>query len=319
MDRRTFIGSVAGGLVALPLRSEVSSNNIWQIGILDPGIPEQFRAFREGMSDLGYVEGQNISYEIRSAQGRPDEIPHLAAEIVNLRPDVIVTAATFPIRETMRHTTSIAIVAVAGDAVGSGIASSLAKPTGNVTGLSFLSTEVSAKRIELLKETLPGLHNVAMFNDPRTVDAPAKETVIVAQRLGLRLQRIDVRSGEEFGQAFSVAKRDGAEAIDVLSSAFFNANRGRLVGLAAEARLPAIYESRDYVDAGGLMSYGHNFYAIFRRAATYADKILKGAKPADLPWEQPTKFELVINLKTAKALGLTIPPPVVLRADEVIH
>ena len=219
----------------------------------------------------------------------------------------------------MRQTTSIPIVVVAGDAVASGFASNLAKPTGNVTGLSFLSTELSAKRIELLKETLPGLCNVALFNDPSTVDAPAKETEIVALRLGLRLQRIDVRSGEEFGQAFAVARRDGAEAIDVLFSAFFNANRGRLVGLAAETRLPAIYESRDYVDAGGLMSYGHNFYAMFRRAATYADKILKGTKPAVLPWEQPTKFELVINLKTARALGLTIPQSLLLRADEVIQ
>jgi putative tryptophan/tyrosine transport system substrate-binding protein len=208
---------------------------------------------------------------------------------------------------------------VVGDAVGAGLVSALAKPIGNITGLSFLNKELSAKRIELLKEALPYATKVAMLNDVTTSQTDATETRTAAQRLGLQLQQIDVRSSVGLESAFNDAKRGRAEAVDVLASAFFNAQRVLIVRLAAQTRLPAIYESREYVDAGGLMSYGQDLYGLFRRAAYFVDKIIKGAKPVDLPWEQPTKFELVINLMTAKALGLTIPKSLLLRADEVIQ
>ena len=320
MDRRTIIRSAAGTLVATLLSARAQqSDKVWRIGILDPGTPLSYAAFREGMRDLGYIDGRNIKYEIKDAQGKPDEIPRLAKELVALNPDVIVTAANRPIAAVMRATRTIPIVAVIGDAVGAGFASNLAKPVGNVTGLSFLNRELSAKRIELLKEALPTLSRIAVLNDLNADQTYATETRIAAQRLGLQVQQIDVRSSSDYEAAFRDAKAERAEVIDVLASAFLNANRQLIVQLAAQARLPAIYESREYVDSGGLMSYGQNFYLIFRRAAAYVDKILRGAKPVDLPWEQPTKFELIINLKTAKALGITIPQSLLLRADDVIQ
>jgi putative ABC transport system substrate-binding protein len=320
MDRRTIIRTAAGALVAALLSARGQQpDKVWRVGILDPGTPLSYAAFREGMRDLGYIDGRNIKYETKDAQGKPDEIPRLAKELVALNPDVIVTAANRPIAAVMRATGTIPIVAVIGDAVGAGFARSLAKPVGNVTGLSFLNRELSAKRIELLKETLPTLSRVSILNDLNADQTYATETRTAAQRLGLQVQQIDVRSSNDYEAAFRDAGRGRAEVIDVLASAFLNANRHLIVQLAAQARLPAIYESREYVDAGGLMSYGQNFRLIFRQAATYVDKILRGAKPADLPWEQPTKFELVINLKTAKALGLTIPQSLLLRADEVIQ
>ena len=195
----------------------------------------------------------------------------------------------------------------------------LAQPTGNVTGLTFLNTELSGKRLELLKEALPRLHRVAVFNDVNSQRSYLDETESAAERLGLQLHRIDVRTSGEFERAYAEAKRAADEAVDVLASPFFNANRGRLVQLASRDRLPAIYESREYAVSGGFMTYGQDLAVLFRRAATYVDRILKGAKPSELPWEQPTKFELVINIKTAKALGITIPKSLLLRADEVIQ
>jgi putative ABC transport system substrate-binding protein len=211
------------------------------------------------------------------------------------------------------------VVAATRDAVASGFTSSLARPADNITGQSFLNTELSAKRLALLKDTLPRARRIAMLvHADSGPDRDVTETRIAAQRLGLHVQRVDVRL-EDLARSFSDAKRERADAVDVLASAWFNAHRERIVELAAQSRLPAIYESRDYVDAGGLMSYGQNLAVLFRRAATYVDKILKGAKPDDLPWEQPAQFELIINMKTAKALGLTIPQSVLQRADQVIE
>jgi putative ABC transport system substrate-binding protein len=320
MDRRTIIRTAAGTFVATVLLARGQQpDKVWRIGILDPGVPHLFAAFREAMQRLGYVEGRNITFEVKSADGKRDEIPGLARELVALNPDVIVTAANLPTEVTKRATDTIPIVGVVGDAVGAGLVSALAKPIGNITGLSFLNKELSAKRIELLKEALPYATKVAMLNDVTTSQTDATETRTAAQRLGLQLQQIDVRSSVGLESAFNDAKRGRAEAVDVLASAFFNAQRVLIVRLAAQTRLPAIYESREYVDAGGLMSYGQDLYGLFRRAAYFVDKIIKGAKPVDLPWEQPTKFELVINLMTAKALGLTIPKSLLLRADEVIQ
>jgi putative ABC transport system substrate-binding protein len=220
----------------------------------------------------------------------------------------------------LSQTTTIPlVVASIGDAISAGIVRNLAQPTGNVTGLTFLNTELSGKRLELLKEALPRLRRVAVFNDVNSQRSYLDETESAAERLGLQLHRVDLRTSGEFERAYAEAKRAADEAVDVLASPFFNANRGHLVELAARYRLPAIYESREYAVAGGFMTYGQDLAALFRRAATYVDRILKGAKPSELPWEQPTKFELVINIKTAREIGITIPQSLLLRADEVIQ
>jgi putative tryptophan/tyrosine transport system substrate-binding protein len=321
VDRRTFIAGVGGGLVALPLLGAGQQpDRASRVGILDPGIPEQFSAFRGAMGELGYIDGKNVIYLLKTALGRPGEIHALAAALVALKPDILVTAASLPSRSLMQQTTSIPIVVASiGDAISAGIVHSLAQPEGNVTGLTFLNTELSAKRLELLKVALPTMRKVALFNDLNSQSSYLEETLAAAKGLGVEVQRLDLHSPEEFEQAFDRAKHGAAEAIDVLASPFFNANRVRLVRLAAQYRLPTIYESREYAVAGGLMTYGQDLAVLFRRAATYVAKILRGAKTTDLPWEQPTKFELVINLKTAKALGITIPQSLLLRADEVIQ
>jgi putative tryptophan/tyrosine transport system substrate-binding protein len=321
MNRRTII-RIAGGTLAaawLSARSQ-QPDKVWRVGILDPGLPHLFAAFRESMRDLGYVEGRNVRFEEKNANGNPDVIPAMARELVALKPDVIATAAALPIHSLLSETTSIPlVVASIGDAVSAGIVRNLAQPAGNVTGLTFLNTELSGKRLELLKEAFPRLRRVAVFNDVNSQRSYLDETESAAKRLGLQLHRIDMRTSAEFERAYAEAGQAADEAVDVLASPFFNANRVRLVQLASRHRLPAIYESREYAEVGGFMTYGQDLAVLFRRAATYVDRILKGAKPSELPWEQPTKFELIINLKTAKALGLTVPQSVLLRADEVIQ
>lgn len=321
MNRRIFVRILAGSFLTQPVVGHSQpAGKVWRIGILDPGLPHLFVAFRESMHNLGYVENQNVAYLVKNAQGNSDQIITLAAELVRLKPDLIVTAGTLPTNSVMRETTTIPVVVAAiGDAVSACIVRNLSKPQGNVTGLTFLNTELSAKRLELIRVTLPQVRRVAMFNDLSSQQSYLEETERAAKRLGVQLQRIDIRSSSEFERAYQEARRGAAEAIDVLASPFFNANRVRLVQLAMQYRIPAIYESREYAEAGGLMAYGQDPAELFRRATPYVDKILKGARPADLPWEQATKFELVINLTTAKALGLTIPQSLLLRADEVIQ
>jgi len=321
MNRRTIIRIAGGTLVAAWLSARGQQpDKVWRVGILDPGLPHLFAAFRESMRDLGYVEGRNIRFGEKNANGNPDLIPALARELVALKPDVIVTAATLPTHSLLSETTSIPVVVAAiGDAVSARIVSNLAQPKGNVTGLTFLNTELSAKRLELLKEALPQLHHIAVFNDLNSQQSYLDETESAAKRLGLQLHRIDIRKSGEFERAYTEARQAADEAVDVLASPFFNANRARLVQLSLRYRLPTVCESREYAVAGAFMTYGQDLAVLFRRAATYVDRILKGAKPSDLPWEQPTKFELIINLKTAKALGVTIPQSVLLRADEVIQ
>jgi ABC-type uncharacterized transport system substrate-binding protein len=311
---------LAAGLLTGPRGVEAQpADKIPLVGILDNGVPRLFTAFRDGLRELGYVEGQNIQLVVKSAQGRPDLLQGLAAELVALKPEVIVTTGV-AVRAVRRASPTVPIVVAATrDAVTAGFTSSLAKPADNITGQSFLNTELSAKRLALLKDTLPRARRIAMLvyldSGP---DHDVRETRTAAQLLGLHVQRVDVRL-DDLARSFSDAKKERADAVDVLASAWLNAHRERLVELAAQNGLPAIYESRDYVDAGGLMSYGQNITLLFRRAATYVHKILKGATPADLPWEQPSQFELVLNLKTAKALGLTFPPSLLLRADQVIE
>jgi putative ABC transport system substrate-binding protein len=269
---------------------------------------------------LGYVEGKNIAIEYRYTEGELDRLPDLAAELVRLNVDVIVTAAISSVRAAKKATATIPIVfASVGDAVDSGLVSSLARPGGNATGLTFLAPELDGKRLELLKEAFPKVTRVAfLWRVPAARGDPLKETEAVAKTLRLRLQSVAVKGPDDFESAFKAAKSGGAEALIVISNPLSNTYRARIVDLAAKNRLPAIYPSTDFVENGGLMSYAPDFLYNWRRAAIYVDKILKGAKPADLPVEQPKKFEFVINLKAAKEIGVTIPPNILARADKVL-
>jgi putative ABC transport system substrate-binding protein len=289
---------------------------------VNPHLPE---AFRQGLRDLGYVEGRNLVIEHRSAEGEPERLPALAAELVALKVDVIVAPSTLAALAAKQATRTVPIVfAGVADPATSGLVISLARPGGNVTGLSILAPELVGKRLEQLKQAVPGVSRVAVLWQPgggaeRTEKDMLKGAEVAGRALGVRVQFVEARGPEDFDRAFSDMTRARAGALTVLGSTMFFNEQRRLVDLAAKNRLPAVYGLREYVDAGGLMAYGPNVADLYRRAATYVDKILKGAKPADLPVEQPTKFELVINLKTAKALGLTIPPSVLGRADHVVE
>ncbi len=275
-------------------------------------------AFRQGLRDLGYVEGQNIVIEYRYAEGETVRFPDLAAELVRLKMDVIVTVSTPGVLAAKKATRTIPIVFVSvNDPVASGVVASLAHPGGNITGLSTLAPELGGKKLELLKETFPKVTRVAYLWNP---DSPAglSEMQAAAQALGLQLQSLEVRSSNDFDSAFEAVLRERAHALITSPNPVVITHHKRIVEFAAERRLPAMYYDREFVEAGGLMSYGPDYSDLYRRAATYVDKILKGAKPADLPVEQPMKFELVINLKTAKQISVTIPQSVLFRADKVI-
>ncbi len=329
MKRREFIALLSSAAMAWPLgASAQQAAKVPRIGYLSgslASVPHLLEAFRQGLRDLGYVEGRNLVIEYRDVEGKYDQLPALAAELVALKVDVIVTGATPQTLAAKQATSAIPIVFTnAGDPVGSGLVTSLARPEGNVTGFSLLVPELVGKCLEHLKEALPGIDRVAVLWHPggfseRTEKDMLKEAEVAGRALGVRLQFVEVRGPADFDRAFSDMTRERAGALTVFLSTFFFAQRRRLVDLAAKNRLPAMYQLREFVDAGGLMAYGANIADLSRRAATYVDKILKGAKPADLPVEQPTKFELVINLKTAKALGLRIPPVLLARADEVIE
>jgi len=278
-------------------------------------------ALRQGLRALGYREGQNIVITARYAGGKFERLSALAAELVALKPDVIVTAGPQPARAVKQATDTIPIVlAVISDPVGEGLVASLARPGGNITGMSFENPELTAKRLELLKQAIPRVKRVAVLSDAtfgRT--GGLRELQTAAAALGLELNVIEVRGPDDFNAAFRSARSGRADALVVLASPLLNAHRRKLTEHAARNRLPATYEVRAFVEAGGLMSYGPSFADMYRRSAAYIDKILKGARPADLPVEQASRFELVVNLKTAKALGLTLPPSVLQRADEVIQ
>ena len=281
----------------------------------------RIEAFKQGLRELGYVEGKNIVIEWRSAEGKLDRLPAFAAELVHLKVDVIVTAGQSSTRPANEATRTIPIVmAQDPDPVGAGFIASLARPGGNITGLSSLSPEISGKRLELLKETVPRLSRVVVLGTSTTPsNAQAlRETELAAGALTVKLQYLDVRGSKDIETAFRAASKERAEAVLVLGGPVLSSQRAQVVELAGNSHLPAIYGQPETVEAGGLMSYSVSYTDLYRRAATYVDKILKGAKPADLPVEQPMKFELVINLKAAKQIGLTIPPNVLLRADKVI-
>src|SRR6266542_1030679 len=283
--------------------------------------PARNEAFRDGLRELGYVEGKSIVIEWRYAEGKPDRLPALAAELVRFKVDVIVTAGPASTRPAKEATSAIPIVmGFDNDPVGSGVVASLARPGGNVTGLSTLAPEISGKQLELLKEIVPRLSRVAVLGtstEPGNAQA-LREVELAAKAFGVQLQHLDVRDSKDIETAFRAATKGRAEAILMLHSPVLNPHRTKVVNLAVKSRLPVIYGQPEFVEAGGLMTYSASITDLFRRAATYVDKILKGAKPAELPVEQPTKFEFVINLKTANALNLTIPQSVLFRADKVI-
>jgi putative ABC transport system substrate-binding protein len=327
--RRAFIAVLAGGLLAAPRVPEAQqAAKVARIGYLAANLaanPHLQEAFRQGLRDLGYVEGRNVVIEYRFAEGKFERFPALAAELVALKVDVIVAPGTPAALAAKQATRTLPIVfPVAVDPVQSGLVASLARPGGNVTGLSALIPELVGKCLEQLTQAVPGVSRVAVLWQPggideRTEQDQLKGAEVAARALGVRLQFVEARGPADLDRAFSDMTRARAGALTVLTSVMFVNERRRLVDLAAKNRLPAVYAQREFVDAGGLMAYGPNLADLFRRAATYVDKILKGAKPGDLPVEQPTKFELAINLKTAKALGLTMPPSLLQRADEVIQ
>ena len=330
MRRREFITLLGGAAVGWPVAANAQqAAKVARIGYLSTNLassPHHHEAFRQGLRDLGYVEGHNVVIEYRDAEGEVERHPALAAELVALKVDVIVVAgSTLTARTAKQATSTLPIIFIAvGDPVGSGLVTSLARPGGNVTGLSNIGPELIGKCLELLKQAVPGVDRVAVLWVPgalgeRTDKDMLKGAEVAERALGVQLQFVDARGAENFDRAFSDITRARAGALTVLPSARLLREHRRLVELAAKNRLPAVYPTREFVDAGGLMAYGANLADLYRRAATYVDKVLKGAKPADLPVEQPTKFELVINLKTAKALGLAIPTNFIARADEVIE
>jgi putative ABC transport system substrate-binding protein len=284
-------------------------------------ISARTEAFQQGLRELGYVEGKNIVIEWRSAEGQLDRLPALAAELVHLKVDVIVTTGSGVTRAAKEATVTIPIVmSQDNDPVGNGFVASLARPGGNITGLAILAPEISGKQVELLKETVPRLSRLAVLGpstSPGTAQA-SKEVELAAGAFKVQFQYLDVRDSKDVETAFRAASKGRADAVLVLTGAVLNAQRKEIAELAVKSRLPAIFPFREYVEAGGLMSYSANFADLYRRAATFVDKILKGAKPTDLPVEQPMKFEFIINLKAAKQIGLTIPPNVLARADKII-
>jgi putative ABC transport system substrate-binding protein len=325
LDRRTFMAIISGGFLAAPLAAGAQqAAKVPRIGYLWAGNLALREAFLQGLRDLGYVEGRNVAVEYRDHEGKYDRLAALAADLVALKVDVIVVTSTPAALATKQATRTIPIVFTwAADPVGSGLVTSLARPGGNVTGLSQLAPEIVGKRLELLKLAVPGVSRIAVLWHPgdygeRTEKDLLNRADVAARALGVRLQVVEARGPEDFDRVFSDMTRARVDAVTVSTGIFF-IERRRVVDLAAKNRLPAMYLAREFVDAGGLMSYAPNTADLHRRAATLVDKILKGAKPADLPVEQPTKFELVVNLKTAKALGLTIPPSLLLRADEIIQ
>ena len=327
MRRREFITLLGGAAVAWPLAARAQQpGKVYRIGLLDmtPAASNaaNFDALRKGLRELGYVEGQNLVLDYRSVDGRPERFPQLAAELVRLNVDLIVTRSTQAVMAAKNATGTIPVVmAASGEPVGTRVVAGLARPGGNITGLSAFTSGLITKRLELLLETVAGIRRIAFLHNIENPAVPPQweELKTVTPSLGLEAQLLDVRKPEDIVRAFNTAVAQRADAILVGNDTVTLANRRQVVELAAKHRLLTMYNSREFIDAGGLMSYGVNYADLYRRAAIFVDKIFKGSKPADLPVEQPTKFELLINLKAAVALGIEVPPTLLARADEVIE
>ena len=318
------LGALLFALCSVALAQQPTK--IPRIGYLNANFPSanpaRIEAFRQGLRELGYVEGKNIVIEWRFAEGKLDRIPALAAELVRLKVYIIITSGPPSTRAAKEATVTIPIVmGFDNDPVGNGFVASLARPGGNITGLATLAPELSGKRLELLKEIIPKLSRVAVLGTS-TIPGNAeslRETELAAGAFSVKVQYVDIRGPKDIEASFRAAGKDRADGVLVLQSPVINSQRTHFADLAVKYRLPAIFPQSEFVEGGGLMYYGANTADLFRRAATYVDKILKGAKPADLPVERPTKFELIVNLKAAKQIGLTIPPNVLVRADRVIR
>jgi len=326
MRRRDFIKGIAGSAAAWPLAAHAQqAGKTYKIGWLSAGSFERSpapAAFLDALRELGWIEGKTFAFERRYAENRPERLPELAAELVQLNVDVIVGVATLAPLAAKRATTTIPIIMTnAGDPLGTGLADSLARPSGNVTGMSLMAPELSGKRLELLKELLPRLARVAvLWNAANPYSALVfKQVQAASGTLGIEVQSLELRQPDDFDGAFETMQRQHPDSLVTVEDPLTFNHRKRIADFAAGQQLPSLSGQSEFAAAGGLMSYGANQADLFRRAAGYVDKILKGAKPADLPVQQPSKFELVINLKTAKALGITIPPSLIARADEVIE
>jgi len=327
IKRRKFLTLFGGAVLAWPLAVRAQPMaKVWHVGMLETTAATlnatNLDAFKQALRQLGYIEGQNLIVEYRSGDGHIERFPQLAAELVRLNVDIIITRGTPAALAAKKATATIPIVMAAiGEPVETGMVASLARPGGNVTGLSAFVTELTAKRIEIMREVIPQLSRMALIDNMANRSVPAQwdETKRAAFALGIQPQLYDVRKAKDIERAFSSAIAQRVNALSVGNDSVVIANRIQVVQLAAKHRLPAIYATRDFVDAGGLLSYAAHYPDLYRRAAAYVDKIFKGAKPADLPVEQPTKFEIVVNLKAASALGLTVPSTLLARADEVIE
>jgi putative tryptophan/tyrosine transport system substrate-binding protein len=328
MDRRTFIGTVAGSLLAVPRIADAQqTGKVYRIGYLHPATSQDpggaFSALKQALAGLGYLVDRNVKFEARFAGGKLERLPSLAAELVALRVDVLVAVSPSAIRAARDATATIPIVmAFSGDdPVKSGFVASLSRPGGNITGMTSLTSELAPKWIELLQDAMPDVKRIAVLRSPARPDHTEQVEVMqaAARPRGVRLQVVEAQDLEQYGPAFEDMTRQRAEAVIILSGPEFAQNLVQLAEQAAMHRLPSLWQYRDFVIAGGLLSYGPNIPDLSARAAVFVDKILKGANPGELPVQQPTRFELAINLKTARALGLTIPQSLLLRADEVIQ
>jgi putative ABC transport system substrate-binding protein len=327
MKRREFITLLGGAAAAWPLAAWAQSNSkVWHIGMLETvsatSNASNFGAFRNALRSLGYVEGQNLTIDYRSADGKGERFPELAAALVRAKVDIIVTRGTLAVLAVKKATSTIPVVmAASGEPVTAGIVASLARPGANITGLSAFTNELIPKRIELLTETVPRIRRIAFLQNMANPVSQSQwnELKAAAQSAHIEALLLDVRNSEGLPRAFETAVSQQINALLVGNDTITQANRQQITGLAIQYRLPTMYAAREFVDAGGLMVYGVNYPDLYRRAATYVDKIFKGSKPSELPVEQPTKFDLVINLKAAKALGITMPPSLLALADKVIE
>ena len=324
MKRREFITLLGGAVATWPLAARAQQGaRVPKIGVLWPGaappVSPRMESFRQALRQSGYVEGQNVAIELRYAKGGLGQLPELAAELVHLKVNVITAFGDLAPKIAQQATGTIPIVAICDDIVGAGLVASLSRPGGNITGFTLLAPELSAKRLELLKEFVPGIARVAALWDPTTGKAQVTISETAAHSLNLKLQILEARNRDGLAVAFRAARDGQAEAVTVFASPVLASLNREIIDLAAEYRLPAIYQWREAVEAGGLLSYGPVLASMWRQSGIIVTRILKGAKPADLPVEQPVKFELVVNAKTAASLGLAIPPDILVRADEVVE
>jgi putative ABC transport system substrate-binding protein len=325
LKRREFITLVGGSAAAWPFaaRAQQPAGNIPKIGLLWPGVSTppspRMESFRKGLREQGYVDGRNVVIELRYPREGPQHFPALAADLVRMNVDVICAMGDLAPKLAQQATRTIPIVTIADDIVGAGLVTSLSRPGGNITGLTILSPELSAKRLEVLKSVFPGITRVAALWDPTTGTAQVLVTKNAAQFLNVDLQVLEVRRREDLAPAFEAARKERVEALNIFSSPFLSSLYHEIIGLAAETRLPAIYQWREHVEAGGLISYGPNLAEMWRQSAVMVAKVLSGGPPGDMPVEQPDKVELVVNQKTAKALGLELPLPLLIRADDLIE